>query len=277
MHQYSYGRSTDLQCSDLQCSSKVNRGFTLVEILVVIAVIALLSALLFPALSRAREGGRTKACLSNMKQLGLAFQQYVQDAGRRYPGAAQKQKWFSGGHWIKGDQNYAPNGQALALDGAPYTYQAPKRADVEGGAIYSYSRSAQLYVCPSDPDGRGKNLSYSMNCAIAGLHDARLLQPSEIILLVDEHTTNDGFFYTEGSTSTDHLTAQHNGGGNLLFTDGHAKFFSLDKYPLKDSALDSASITLKKNMTMIPRFYDRAFGPNGYNDRAPAFGTCQAP
>lgn len=253
------------------------RGFTLVEILVVIGIIALLSALLFPVLSRVREGGRTKACASNMRQLGMAYQQYVQDAGRRYPGAAQKQKWFNGGHWIKGDMNYAPTAHALALDGSPYTHQN-KRANVEGGAIFTYSKSAQLYVCPSDPDGRIKNLSYSMNCALTGIHDVRITQPAEIILLVDEHTTNDGFFYTEGNTSTDHLTETHNGGGNLLFTDGHVKYYSIDQYPIKDSALDGSAIALKTRMTGTPRFYDRSFGINGFNAAAAStFGTCQAP
>ena len=51
------------------------RAFTLIEILVVIAIIGILSAILFPVFSRARESGRAKACMSNMKQLGLAFQQ----------------------------------------------------------------------------------------------------------------------------------------------------------------------------------------------------------
>jgi prepilin-type processing-associated H-X9-DG protein len=95
---------------------------------------------------------------------------------------------------------------------------------------------------------------------------------------VDEHTTNDGFFYTYGATSTDHLTSTHNGGGNLLFCDGHVKFYSLDQYPLKDSTIDSSAIALKTSMTLTPRFYDQSFGPNGYYEPTPAlFGTCKAP
>ncbi|MBC7288466.1 MAG: prepilin-type N-terminal cleavage/methylation domain-containing protein, partial [Armatimonadetes bacterium] len=56
-----------------------HRGFTLIELLVVIAIIAILAAILFPVFSRAREKARAVTCISNMKQMGLAFMMYVQD------------------------------------------------------------------------------------------------------------------------------------------------------------------------------------------------------
>ena len=59
-------------------------AFTLVEILVVLAIIGILSAILFPAFSRAQEGARQTSCASNLQQIGLAVQQYFQDT-RRYP------------------------------------------------------------------------------------------------------------------------------------------------------------------------------------------------
>ncbi len=64
--------------------SKVRRAFTLIEILVVLAIIALLSALLFPAFNRAREGARQATCQTNLQQIYMATQQYFQDE-RRYP------------------------------------------------------------------------------------------------------------------------------------------------------------------------------------------------
>lgn len=60
-------------------------AFTLIELLVVIAVIALLAALLLPTLGRAKESGRAAACLSNLHQIGLALQLYVQDNNNRLP------------------------------------------------------------------------------------------------------------------------------------------------------------------------------------------------
>jgi len=57
----------------------MRQGFTLIELLVVIAIIAILAAILFPVFARAREKARQSSCLSNLKQLGLAFLQYAQD------------------------------------------------------------------------------------------------------------------------------------------------------------------------------------------------------
>ncbi len=61
------------------------RAFTLLELLVVMAVISILAALLLPALGRARESGRATACLSNLHQIGIALQLYVQDNHNRLP------------------------------------------------------------------------------------------------------------------------------------------------------------------------------------------------
>lgn len=263
-----------------------HNGFTLIEILVVIAIIALLAAILFPVFSRAREGARTKVCLSNMQQLGLGFQQYLNDSGNRYPGGGQYQAWgglgqavgtklpdgVSSGHWVKGtnDTDGGSDGK-LAANSSPFA-PTNKKADVENGAIFPYVKSKQIYICPSNVDGEVKGLTYSMNCAIIGMHNVRMTQPSDIIVLIDEAHANDGFWYT-GAGSTDALTQDHNGGGNLLFADGHAKFYPFDVYPL-----DASAAALKNRTTGTPRFYDLSFGVNGFWEGSKAsFGTCAIP
>jgi prepilin-type N-terminal cleavage/methylation domain-containing protein len=62
-----------------------HRGFTLIELLVVIAIIAILAAILFPVFAQAREAARKTACLSNTRQLGMAFVQYVNDYDEQFP------------------------------------------------------------------------------------------------------------------------------------------------------------------------------------------------
>ena len=59
--------------------NRVRKGFTLIELLVVIAIIAILAAILFPVFAQAREKARSISCLSNFKQLGVAFTMYLQD------------------------------------------------------------------------------------------------------------------------------------------------------------------------------------------------------
>ena len=101
-----------------------------------------------------------------------------------------------------------------------------------------------------------------MNCAVSGLSNVRVTNPGDIVLLVDEQFTTDGYFWaTNDGRSTDKLTQVHNGGGNLLFADGHSKFFPYDAFPLDKSTDGLAN---KARMTGSPRFHDRSFGsPTG--------------
>jgi prepilin-type N-terminal cleavage/methylation domain-containing protein len=63
----------------------MRKGFTLIELLVVIAIIAILAAILFPVFAQAREKARQTGCLSNVKQIGLGIQMYVQDFDEYVP------------------------------------------------------------------------------------------------------------------------------------------------------------------------------------------------
>ncbi len=259
-----------LSFSSQPISPQPRRAFTLIELLVVIAIISILASMIFPSFTRAREMARRTSCLSNMKQLGLAFLQYRQDYDERFPGAGQYQKWGDGGHWVSGinDVDAGGAGKLAFVSGTPGAATGQK-ANISGGAIYPYSKSEQIYICPSNRDGQTKGLTFSMNCALAGTMEAAIQEDSLTILLLDEDKANDGFIYT-GAGSTDTLTSIHNDSGNLLFADGHVKSYPFRAFPL--DAADGAGIRTRTaggpRLLLAPG--DTGAANNG-------FGSCIAP
>jgi len=155
------------------------------------------------------------------------------------------------GHWVTG-QIWTVDGSGVGSGGLLAHLQtfAPtgQKADVERGALFPYTKSAQVYLCPSNLDGIAKDLTYSMNCAIAGIPDAAIEESASIVLLMDEEQANDGFWYavdTDGSTDT--LTSIHNGGGNVLLFDGHVKFYRSRRFPPATTACPALIIRSKRD------------------------------
>lgn len=138
-------------------------AFTLIELLIVIAIIAILAAILFPVFASAREKARQTACVSDLKQIGLAVAQYEQDSDELPPNGWQD----TGCGWA--------------------------------GQIYAYVKSTKVFICPSDPSSMpacsylyNSNLITGASTSWSGVALSQMTQPSRTIMLCEENGSGQG-------------------------------------------------------------------------------------
>ena len=197
------------------------KGFTLIELLVVVSIIALLVAILVPVLSEAREAAQSVLCLSNMRQIHLAFVYYVEDNDDTFP-----------------SYNLT---RPPPLSGSFFWYEATN----------AYLETPLVYQCPSgDPDSEFNHaeLHYGYNFAL-GDYSTRIVRgqkvryneirvPWRIILLVD----SDGDKWYDclaNAVPVGYLPGdRHRGGGNMIYTDG-----STARYDDPEDISDSSGVS----------------------------------
>jgi len=222
----------------------VQRGFTLIELLVVIAIIAILAAMLLPALSRAKCKAQGISCLNNLKQLQLGWFMYSSD---------HDDKIVRTGGWTTLDPD--PNSAAVQPGGSKSQWmlgrvdQDPDRVNplfIQKGLLFPYVNSLDVFKDPADRymlNGELSIRSMSMNAwmnpiATEGqLDDANYLvftkqstirNPSQIWVTLDENpkSINDGWFLVQPNVPNvwrDIPAAYHCGSGGISFADGHAE------------------------------------------------------
>ena len=216
------------------------RGFTLIELLTVIATIAILAALLFPILGKAKVKAQRTACLSNLRQLGFAWVMY-RDDNHEY--LVESYPVNNPEVWVQGDMTNSIEACDADL--------------IRQGKLFAYNQSVPIYHCPAD---KGVTIaekvvptvrSYSMN-SFMGARDPNLdpipstaagfvpfyakysdiPRPDQLWVLLDEdeRSINDGFFVTDptGKIWEDFpaMSAQrHSYSYALNFADGHSEIW----------------------------------------------------
>ncbi len=232
-------------------------GFTLVELMVVIAIIAILSALILPALSKGKMRAQAISCLNNTHQLGLACQLYTDDHENYLP-----YNLGMNGSSFRTNANWVNNVMTWDLSDDNTN---PATITLAGLGAYGSGNTA-YYHCPADNTlssiqsgaGWSKRLrSYSMNAMLGNAGDfsaggfninnptykqffktTQIPHPAEIFTFLDEHpdSIDDGYFVNRvsvrsGASSgggyshyewTDLPASYHNGSASLVFADGHA-------------------------------------------------------
>lgn len=187
-------------------------GFTLIELLVVIAIIAILAAILFPVFAAAREKARQTTCASNLKQLALAYIQYVQD----YDEAGPNVGFQAGPAWTDDLYPYLKStGVYFCPDD---NFNGPYVPNSVGGNVNGGTAGSYLANELGESDGTSPfSVYYPGCCVLSSVNDSKFASPAQVALFADGET-NANWYAATGAFANYQSGGWWNNGSTAILT-----------------------------------------------------------
>ncbi len=230
----------------VQRTGRSSRGFTLIELLVVIAIIAILAAMLLPALSRAKLKATGVFCINNQKQLALAWVMYCTDASDKVPNFLQTKNATGDTPWRYATPPVTPPNMIPPGTSPEKRIELTIQEGYRQGSLFKYAPAPNIIHCPGDVRIKlksGKGFTYvslsgvgTMNGEVAEIYKTTsLVNPSARFLWIEENDPRGenvgSWIMNQGNVKNDFAGASlvdstanfHGNASTFNFADGHAE------------------------------------------------------